>query len=153
MGKSFQLGVSLKINKSDYNKLQTKLKKLKAFDRRILATEIAKTGAEISRLAKRSAPKDTGALQQSISFGARGKQVQVVADKIYAPYVEFGTGGMVKLDDMLELGIPSSYAMQFKGKGIREVNLPARPFFFSSARVGFKNLYKRVDNRLRNIIR
>tara|TARA_R110002050_G_scaffold81166_3_gene173484 strand:+ start:2195 stop:2656 length:462 start_codon:yes stop_codon:yes gene_type:complete len=153
MGKSFQLGVSLKINKSDYNKLQTKLKKLKAFDRRILATEIAKTGAEISRLAKRSAPKDTGALQQSISFGARGKQVQVVADKIYAPYVEFGTGGKVKLDDMLELGIPSSYAMQFKGKGIREVNLPARPFFFSSARVGFKNLYKRVDNRLRNIIR
>ena len=133
--------------------MQTKLKKLKAFDRRILATEIAKTGAEISRLAKRSAPKDTGALQQSISFGARGKQVQVVADKIYAPYVEFGTGGMVKLDDMLELGIPSSYAMQFKGKGIREVNLPARPFFFSSARVGFKNLYKRVDNRLRNIIR
>ena len=153
MGKSFQLGVSLKINKSDYNKLQTKLKKLKAFDRRILATEIAKTGAEISRLAKRSAPKDTGALQQSISFGARGKQLQVVADKIYAPYVEFGTGGKVKLDDMLELGIPSSYAMQFKGKGIREVNLPARPFFFSSARVGFKNLYKRVDNRLRNIIR
>ena len=133
--------------------MQTKLKKLKAFDRRILATEIAKTGAEISRLAKRSAPKDTGALQQSISFGARGKQVQVVADKIYAPYVEFGTGGKVKLDDMLELGIPSSYAMQFKGKGIREVNLPARPFFFSSARVGFKNLYKRVDNRLRNIIR
>lgn len=165
MGKSFQLGVSLKINKSDYNKLQTKLKKLKAFDRRILATEIAKTGAEIARLAVRAAPvkkgknkkdkkgKHGGSLRQSISFSGKGKQVQVVADKIYAPYVEFGTGGMVKLDDMLELGIPSSYAMQFKGKGIREVNLPARPFFFSSARVGFKNLYKRVDNRLRNIIR
>ena len=146
------LMVAMKINQSDWNKLQKKLKELKAFDKRILATEIAKTGAEISRIAKRSAPKDTGALQQSISFSGKGKQVVVVADKIYAPYVEFGTGGNVQLDDMLELGIPPSYAMQFKGKGIREVNLPARPFFFSSARIGFKNLYDRVNNRLKNII-
>ena len=146
------MNVNVKINRSDYNKLQKKLANLKAFDKRGLGTEMARTGAEISRIAKRSAPKDTGALQQSISFGARGKQVVVVADKMYAPYVEFGTGGMVKLDDMVELGIPPSYAMQFKGKGIREVNLKARPFFFSSARIGFNNLLKRVDNRLKNII-
>ena len=145
--------VGMKINKSDYQKLQRKLANLKAFDRRGLGTEIAKTGAEIARLAVRAAPKDTGALQQSISFSGKGKQVVVVADKKYAPYVEFGTGGKVKLDDMLELGIPSSYAMQFKGKGIREVNLPARPFFFSSARIGFKNLYDRVNRRLNKIIK
>ena len=157
--------VAMKINQSDYNKLQTKLKRLKAFDRRGLATEIGRTGLEIVRIAKRSAPvrkgknkKDKkgrhgGSLRQSISASARGKQVQVVADKNYAPYVEFGTGGMVKLDDMLELGIPPSYAMQFKGKGIREVNLPARPFFFSSARIGFKNLYDRVNRRLNKIIK
>tara|TARA_R110002167_G_scaffold34173_4_gene109158 strand:+ start:1057 stop:1536 length:480 start_codon:yes stop_codon:yes gene_type:complete len=157
--------VGMKINKSDYQKLQRKLANLKAFDRRGLGTEIAKTGAEIARLAVRAAPvrkgknkKDKkgrhgGSLRQSISFSGKGKQVQVVADKIYAPYIEFGTGGMVKLDDMLELGIPSSYAMQFKGKGIREVNLPARPFFFSSARIGFKNLYDRVNRRLNKIIK
>ena len=156
--------VAMKINQSDYNKLQKTLANLKAFDKRGLATEIAKTGAEISRIAKRVVPvrkgknkKDKkgrhgGSLKQSIDFSARGKQVVVVADKMYAPYVEFGTGGMVKLDDMLELGIPPSYAMQFKGKGIREVNLKARPFFFSSARIGFNNLLKRVDNRLKNII-
>ena len=121
--------VGMKINKSDYQKLQRKLANLKAFDRH------------------------GGSLRQSISFSGKGKQVVVVADKKYAPYVEFGTGGKVKLDDMLELGIPSSYAMQFKGKGIREVNLPARPFFFSSARIGFKNLYDRVNRRLNKIIK
>ena len=147
------MDVGMKINKSDYQKLQRKLANLKAFDRRGLGTEMGRTGAEISRLAKRSAPKDTGALQQSISWSGKGKQVVVVADKKYAPYVEFGTGGMVKLDDMLELGIPSSYAMQFKGKGIREVNLSAQPFFFSSARIGFRNLYDRVNRRLNKIIK
>jgi len=152
MGKLFQLGVSLKINQSDYNKLQKKLKELKAFDKRILATEIAKTGAEISRIAKRSAPKDTGALQQSISFGARGKQVVVVADKMYAPYVEFGTGGKYNGADLIELFGDDKYAAQFMGKSQDRIHLPARPFFFSSARIGFKNLYDRVNNRLKNII-
>ena len=147
--------VAMKINQSDWNKLQKKLAELKAFDRRGLATEIGRTGLEIVGIATRAVPKRAGGggLAGKISARANGKQVQVVADKIYAPYVEFGTGGMVKLDDMLELGIPSSYAMQFKGKGIREVNLPARPFFFSSARIGFKNLYDRVNRRLNKIIK
>ena len=70
----------------------------------------------------------------SITPEISGKTVSVVVNKKYAPYIEFGTGSTVSLDDMLQLGIPSGYAMQFKGKGIREVNLPARPFLFSSAR-------------------
>ena len=52
--------VAMKINKSDYNKLQKKLANLKAFDKRGLATEIAKTGAEISRIAKRVVPVRKG---------------------------------------------------------------------------------------------
>ena len=43
----------------------------------------------------------------------------------YAAYVEFGTGGLVDIPKGLE-----SYAIQFKGLGIRQVNLPARPYFF-----------------------
>ena len=53
---------------------------------------------------------------------------------------------------MLELGIPASYASQFKGKGIKDVNLPARPFFFNAARIGLKNLLVRLNGEIKKAI-
>ena len=134
-------------------KLKNKLDKMRAFESKTLSNELGKTGLEIVRLAKRAAPVDKGALKQSISTQRSGKSVNVVAAANYAPYVEFGTGGRVDLTDMTELGIPESYAAQFKGKGIREVNLPARPFFFSSARIGFKNLLNRLNGEIQKAIK
>jgi len=134
-------------------KLSKKLDKMRAFESKTVSNELGKTGLEIVRLAKRAAPVDKGALKQSISTQRSGKSVNVVAAANYAPYVEFGTGGRVDLTDMTELGIPESYAAQFKGKGIREVNLPARPFFFSSARIGFKNLLNRLNGEIQKAIK
>jgi len=147
------MNVNLKINQSDLNKLKNKLDKMRAFESKTLSNELGKTGMEIVRLAKRSAPVDKGSLKQSISTQRSGKSVNVVAAAHYAPYVEFGTGGSVDLTDMTQLGIPESYAAQFKGKGIREVNLPARPFFFSSARIGFKNLLNRLNGEIKKAIK
>ncbi len=147
------MNVNLKINQSDLNKLKNKLDKMRAFESKTLSNELGKTGSEIVRLAKRSAPVDKGSLKQSISAQRSGKSINVVAAANYAPYVEFGTGGSVDLTDMIELGIPPSYAAQFKGKGIREVNLPARPFFFSSARIGFKNLLNRLNGEIKKAIK
>jgi HK97 gp10 family phage protein len=147
------MNVNIKINQSDLNKLKNKLDKMRAFESKTLSNELGKTGSEIVRLAKRSAPVDKGSLKQSISAQRSGKSINVVAAANYAPYVEFGTGGSVNLTDMIELGIPPSYAAQFKGKGIREVNLPARPFFFSSARIGFKNLLNRLNGEIKKAIK
>jgi HK97 gp10 family phage protein len=147
------MNVNLKINQSDLNKLKNKLDKMRAFESKTLSNELGKTGLEIVRLAKRSAPVDNGALKQSISAQRSGKSINVVAAAHYAPYVEFGTGGRVDLTDMTQLGIPPSYAAQFKGKGIRDVNLPARPFFFSSARIGFKNLLNRLNGEIKKAIK
>jgi HK97 gp10 family phage protein len=147
------MNVNLKIDQSDLNKLKNKLDKMRAFESKTLSNELGKTGSEIVRLAKRSAPVDKGSLKQSISAQRSGKSINVVAAANYAPYVEFGTGGSVDLTDMIELGIPPSYAAQFKGKGIREVNLPARPFFFSSARIGFKNLLNRLNGEIKKAIK
>ena len=147
------MNVNLKINQSDLNKLKNKLDKMRAFESKTLSNELGKTGSEIVRLAKRSAPVDKGSLKQSISAQRSGKSINVVAAANYAPYVEFGTGGSVNFTDMIELGIPPSYAAQFKGKGIREVNLPARPFFFSSARIGFKNLLNRLNGEIKKAIK
>ena len=113
----------IKINQSDLSQLKKKLDNLRAFDKKTIKAE------------------------------RKGKTVEVIAGAHYAPYVEFGTGGMVNLDDMVQLGIPPSYAAQFKGKGIKEVNLPARPFFFSSARIGFKTLLVRLKGELNNAIK
>jgi len=147
------MNVNVKINQSDLNKLKNKLDKMRAFESKTLSNELGKTGMEIVRLAKRSAPVDKGSLKQSISAQRSGKSINVVAAANYAPYVEFGTGGSVDLTDMIELGIPPSYAAQFKGKGIRDVNLPARPFFFSSARIGFKNLLNRLNGEIKKAIK
>lgn len=147
------MNVNIKINQNDLLKLKNKLEKMRAFESKTLSNELGKTGLEIVRLAKRAAPVDKGALKQSISTQRSGKSVNVVAAANYAPYVEFGTGGSVDLTDMTELGIPESYAAQFKGKGIREVNLPARPFFFSSARIGFKNLLNRLNGEIQKAIK
>ena len=147
------MNVNLKIDQSDLSKLKNKLDKMRAFESKTLSNELGKTGMEIVRLAKRSAPVDNGALKQSISAQRSGKSINVVAAAHYAPYVEFGTGGRVDLTDITQLGIPPSYAAQFKGKGIRDVNLPARPFFFSSARIGFKNLLNRLNGEIKKAIK
>jgi|TARA_Y100000052_G_scaffold25559_1_gene29227 HK97 gp10 family phage protein len=149
------MNVNIKINESDLSKLNKKLDKLRAFESQKVSNELGKTGLEIVRLAKRAAPVGKiqgGTLRQSISAQKSGKSINVVANAKYAPYVEFGTGGRVDLDDMLRLGIPATYAAQFKGKGIRDVNLPPRPFFFNSARVGFKNLLNRLTGEINKAI-
>jgi len=142
----------MKINSSDLAQLKKKLNNLRAFDKKTLSNELGRAAMDIARLAKQNAPVDKGTLKQSIKSERKGKTVEVIAGAHYAPYVEFGTGGMVDLDDMLQLGIPASYAAQFKGKGRKEVNLPARPFFFSSARIGFKTLLIRLKGELNNAI-
>lgn len=145
--------MNLKIDQSDLNKLKNKLDKMRAFESKTLSNELGKTGMEIVRLAKREVRYVNGDLRNSISAQRSGKSINVVAAAHYAPYVEFGTGGRVNLTDMTELGIPPSYAAQFKGKGIRDVNLPARPFFFSSARIGFKNLLNRLNGEIKKAIK
>ena len=67
-------------------------------------------------------------LRSGIGIEKTGKlSWTVYSSKDYSAYVEFGTGAYVNVPVGLE-----NYAIQFKGKGIKQVNLPARPFFFNS---------------------
>ena len=149
------MNVNIKINQNDLMKLSKKLDKMRAFESKTVSNELGKTGLEIVRLAKREVRYDNGDLRKSISSETNKTTKSVVIQALahYAPYVEFGTGGRVDLTDMTELGIPESYAAQFKGKGIKDVNLPARPFFFSSARIGFKNLLNRLNGEIQKAIK
>jgi len=143
--------MSIKIDKSDLAQLKKKLDNLRAFDKKTLSNELGRAGLDIARIAKRAAPVDKGTLRQSIKSEKKGKTVEIIAGAKYAPYVEFGTGGFVNFDDMLELGIPSSYAAQFKGS--KPGYMKPQPFFFSSARIGLKKLLIRLNGEIQKAIK
>ena len=142
--------INAKIDKASLALLDKKLTKLKYLSRQDFSNELGKTAFEIVGTAKRSAPADTGNLRNEIGLQKSGNNtIEVFSKAPYSPYVEFGTGRRVDLGDMLELGIPAEYAAQFKGKGVKEVNLPARPYFYSSARKGLQNLLLRLDRAIK----
>jgi len=78
------------------------------------------------------APVDEGRLVQSIGLEPRpdiGNAVySLTASVKYAPYQEFGTGDLVEVPQEL-----TQYARQFKGKGIRKVNIKAKPYLYPAA--------------------
>ena len=109
--------------------LEETLKKLEKADQKLTegVHEVMKNGAKvIANEAKGDVPVKTGRLKSSIGVSELSYlSFKIHTKEDYAPYVEFGTGGKVNVPTGLEL-----YAIQFKGKGVREVNLPARPYLF-----------------------
>lgn len=87
------------------------------------------TARKIESYAKNNAPVDTGKLGQSIQavkeneFNWNIEAGGVLAP--YAPFIEFGTGGLVEVPNELK-----EQALKFKGKGIKQINLRARPFLY-----------------------
>lgn len=111
---------------------------------RELEKETDRTLINIQRGAKNRAPVDHGVLKSSIQRERNGLDGKVVANAHYAPYVEFGTGNMVSVpDELIEL------AEQFKGRGIRQVNLPARPFLYPAFVEERKKHLQRLKKKLR----
>ena len=91
-----------------------------------LESSLVKNVAAMAQEARNKVPVDTGMLKGATGWARLGPlSYDVYSHKTYAPYVEFGTGRLVDVPAGLE-----EYAMQFKGKGVRQVNLPARPYFF-----------------------
>lgn len=90
-----------------------------------LEAAVQRATINIDRKAKQNAPVDTGRLRGSIHRTSNKLSGVVFTNVEYAPYIEFGTGSMVDVPEGLE-----DYAMQFKGDGKRQVNMPAQPFLF-----------------------
>lgn len=82
---------------------------------------------EINKDQIAATPVDEGFLKRSNKFDVSMQtRKELYNDADYAAYVEFGTGGLVSVPKEL-----TQYAAQFKGKGIRKINMPAQPFFFA----------------------
>jgi phage gpG-like protein len=109
--------------------------------------EIKASAQMIERNAVRDVPGDQGFLRNGIThFKSGNLQFDIVSNAEYSAYVEFGTGALVDVPEGLE-----SYAIQFKGKGIKQVNLPARPFLFSNYHLEKPKLIQRIKNILADL--
>ena len=109
-------------------------------------TEALARGIELQ--AKNLAPTDLGKLGQSIKAEKVTKlKWKVTAGGLiapHAPFVEFGTGTKVKVPEEWK-----DIAWAFKGKDIREVNLPARPYLYPSYVEGRKKYLERLKAIIR----
>jgi phage gpG-like protein len=114
-----------------------------------VALEVNASALAIQSKAKRDVVVDNGILRNSIQLkeiNQGNKIVYTVGSALkYAPYVEFGTGGLVKVPVGFE-----SFAMQFKGTKGRKINLRARPYlipaFESEIPILRKNIKKVIAN-------
>lgn len=126
------------------NKLLKDIKKFGKEAEKRIDEDMASVSSEIVVMAKQKAPKDTGKLTQSIGFEDNNDlSYTIFAGVKYAPYIEYGTGGFVEIPKELK-----DNAIQFKGKGIKKINLPARPFLYPSVIKGREQLIKDLENTL-----
>ncbi len=118
----------MNLNKSDYNKLQAKLTKLKAIDKTALSTEIGKAALGIARDMKKIAPVDTGNLRQQVKAVVNNKRAEIRSDAPYSGYVEFG------------------------GKNPKRAQAEI-PFFYPSVNKGIKEMISSIDNTIKKLLK
>lgn len=143
--------LSIEFNKQSLNAFFNYLKKLEGDVADYVRAEIEDSILSIESDAAKDVRVDTGTLKNSI----QSTPIKVSKNEItggvevgaeYAPYVEFGTGTRVKVDSEL-----SDFASQFKGAGIKDINLPARPFFYPAVYKQRQDLPKNIERTLKKI--
>lgn len=142
--------------KAELKGLQELLKKFKTLDKEIVKNVddlIEGSAQEIELDAKVAAPVNKGQGGGNLRLGIKAEPIQgeklgyrVVAKEKYSAFMEFGTGGKVKVPAELK-----DIAIQFKGKGIREVNIQPRPFLYPAFVKHRKILIKDLKDYLKTL--
>ena len=107
---------------------------------------VAKTTQDLSRFTKASVPVRYSGIKQSVKAKVQDYNGEVTIRVNYGPYVEFGTGNLVRVPSEL-----SEYAMKFKGKGIRQVNRRAEPYFYPNMFVQRDKFFKSIERLLQRL--
>lgn len=115
-----------------------------------VALEVNASALAIQSKAKRDVVVDNGTLRNSIQLkevNVGTKIVYTVGSALkYAPYVEFGTGGLVKIPAGFE-----DFAIQFKGTKGRKINLRARPYLIPAFENEIPILRKNIQKVIANV--
>jgi hypothetical protein len=138
----------MKTTKVDISKL---LKQIESFgvDANRLAVAITNSIADdMVTDAKLKAPVDMNQLRLSIGHTTARvgyNKSFFFANAPYSSYVEFGTGGKVRIPSGFE-----ELASRYKGKGIREVNINPQPYLIPSYLIGAASYGKKLISVLQN---
>lgn len=139
---------ALKIEVQGAKALIKGLKKLSTDARSIVEEEIEIGVQDIRTDAVANAPVDTGLLRASITAQSQGLEGEVATNVPYAGFMEFGTGGEVNIQPGWE-----DIAEQYRGRGIRTVNIRPRPFMYPALEKNapriIKTINKRIDDELK----
>ena len=107
----------------------------------------ASNASEISVDAKQLAPVNFVQLRQSIQFQeVDNLNYSIFSNINYAPYMEYGTGGLVEVPEELK-----DNAIQFIGKGIKQVNIKPRPFLYPAFIKGRGQIIKDLNQLLKDL--
>jgi hypothetical protein len=132
------------LNLTGIKEVENALKTMDKHLRQDVGDEINSSALKIMSDAKRLAPIDLGFLRGQISIEpVNDLTYEVEAKAKYSAYIEFGTGGEVR--------IPAGYedlAMMFKGRGIRTVNIRPQPFLIPSYEMEKPKLIQRLKKLL-----
>ena len=144
--------LSIEFNKQSLNAFYKYLKNLEDDVADYVRAEVEDSMLAIESEAANKVAVDTGALKNSIqSMPIKISKNQITGGvevgAAYAPYVEFGTGTRVKVPSEL-----SDFAAQYKGDGVKEVNLPARPFFYPEVFKQRTELPKNIERTLKKLL-
>jgi HK97 gp10 family phage protein len=132
------------INLTGIKEVENALKTMDKHLRQDVGDEINSSALNIMSSAKRLAPIDLGFLRGQISIEpVNDLTYEVEAKAKYSAYIEFGTGGEVR--------IPAGYedlAKIFKGKGLRTINIRPQPFLIPSFETEKPKLIQRLKKLL-----
>lgn len=145
--------MSIKVKVSGINLVLSGLDKYSEDVQKLVAEEVKDWADRTEAKAKQDVPIDTGALKGSIrAVGNPNRlswsvKVGGINGVNYAPFVVFGTGSFVDQSFLQEFGLVQ-YASQFKGSGVKQVNLPMRDFLFRNARTEFEKTFQNIKKIL-----
>jgi hypothetical protein len=136
--------INIYMPQSELRRFQRWIKRIDIETQQRLKVLVHKAGQMMQRYAMMKAPVDNGFLRRSLNVKYRPDNLGLVfgAKVHYAPYQEWGTGKLVSVPAHLR-----DYAMQFKGKGIRQVNIRPKPYFFDS----YERVYKAFIKDIRKL--
>jgi len=148
--------ITATIKRAEINRISHMARKFNAVAKASVAKELARSAYNIDAGAKRNAQKNitnVGGLIGQIRTEPVGSDDLTWVNRSsanYSAYIEFGTGKKVNLSHLVKAGFPASWAMQFKGKGIKKLNLQPRPFLFPAINAEQPKLKTRLIKILRH---
>lgn len=132
----------------NYEEYKRNVEKFKRDVDKIVKDSVEEAAGYAEAEAKRNSPIEFGNHRRNIKGSTvnNGYTARLNANADYAPYLEFGTGGLVDIPEGFE-----KLAATFKGKGIKKINLPARPHIIPAAYKARDFMQKQIEKGIDNL--